>query len=106
LFPAVTYAQGSDPWCLVRDEAEICGYQTKEACYAKAQYGGFCRQNTRFMGVSGERRWCVVTDTRRNCAYSRNMCLKVAQEVGGGCVENTELALKKSRIGVLILTGP
>ena len=98
-FPAITFAGGSAPWCLVLDEVEICGFNTAESCYAKAESGGYCRQNAQFLGVMGERPWCVITAEWRHCKYTRAACLRVAAEVGGGCVENTELALKNARAG-------
>ena len=100
LLPTITLASGGDPWCLIRDENEVCGFKTAQECYAKSQYGGYCRENHRFMGVSeANRRWCVVTASRRDCKYARKGCLKAAIELGGGCVENTEQALKRARAG-------
>ena len=100
LFPTITFASGGAPWCHVRDENENCAYKTKEDCYSVAQYGGSCRENTRFMGSSGERRWCVVTSSRRSCTFGgKGMCLRAARELGGGCVENTEMALEQTRSG-------
>jgi hypothetical protein len=97
LLPEIAFADGRDPWCLIRDENEICAYKTAQECYGSAQYGGYCRENYKLMGDSdGKRNWCVITATRRDCKYSRNRCLKRAIEVGGGCVENTEKALERA----------
>ena len=99
-FPAITLAASSDPWCLVRDETEICAYVTAEECYKVSQYGGDCRPNARFMGTSGDNKWCLVTATRRTCTYgAKGSCLRAARAQDGGCVQNTEKALEKSKYG-------
>ena len=99
LFPVITLAGGSSPWCIVTNEIENCRYNTADQCYSSlAQIGGFCRENARLFGIRGTKRWCVVSATGRKCNYgSQRSCINVAREMDGGCVENTERALAKTR---------
>jgi hypothetical protein len=99
LFPVITLAGDKSAWCLVRDENEVCRYGTAEACYEHAaSRGGFCRENPRIMGMSGESRWCVVSATGRNCNFSaQRQCLSAARAINAGCVQNTEAALARKR---------
>jgi hypothetical protein len=99
LFPVITLAGGPGAWCLVHDEDEMCRYNTAEACYNDvAMRGGFCRENSRILGMSGKKRWCVVSASGRNCNFSgRGRCLDKARAINAGCVENTEEALAKKR---------
>jgi hypothetical protein len=101
LFPVVTLAS-SAAWCLVRDEVENCGYKLAEDCYKHAgNIGGYCRQNARLLGSSGDKRWCVVSASGRNCNYiARRRCHNAARQLNGGCVENTEALLQNKRRGL------
>lgn len=93
LLPAISFA---DPWCLIRDEAQLCRYKTSDACYKEAaRRGGDCRENYKEIGVSGVGPWCVVTATYRRCVFNgKRGCLRQAQAVGGGCVKNVERDLE------------
>jgi hypothetical protein len=98
------YSQGSSPWCLVRDEIEVCNYSTQEICYNVAiGAGGYCRENARRAGVKGDGEWCVISANGRNCRYfSQQACLNAARSIdssgiSSGCVYNTELALEKAK---------
>jgi hypothetical protein len=98
LFPVVSQAAA---WCLVLDAVENCRYGTAEACYSSAaKLGGYCRENARALGSSGNRRWCVVSASGRNCNYiARRRCHNAARQLNGGCVENTEALLENKRKG-------
>jgi hypothetical protein len=99
LFPVITLAGGSGVWCLVHDEDEHCRYNTAEACYNHAAtIGGYCRENPRTLGMSGDSRWCVVSASGRKCNFaSHRRCLSSARAINAGCVENTEEALARKR---------
>ena len=102
LLPAISFA---DPWCLIRDEAQLCRYKTSAACYkVAARNGGDCRENYKEIGISGYGPWCVVTTTYRRCVfYGKKGCMRQARAVGGGCVKNVErdleLALRNKKDG-------
>ena len=93
LLPAISFA---DPWCLIRNEAELCRYKTSDACYkVAARDGGDCRENYKEIGISGYGPWCVVTPTYRRCVfYGKKGCIRQARAVGGGCVKNVERDLE------------
>ncbi len=98
------YSQGGSAWCLVRDEIEVCNYSSQEICYKAALgAGGYCRENARRAGVTGDGEWCVISANGRNCRYfSQQACLNAARSIdssgiSSGCVYNTELALEKSK---------
>jgi len=99
LFPVITLADGKSAWCLIKDERELCRYNTAEACYNHvATQGGFCRENPRILGMSGTKRWCVVSASGRNCNVSgHRQCLNYARAINAGCVENTEQAIARER---------
>ena len=107
LFPTIALAGGSSPWCLVRDENEICKYNAAEECYeAVAKLGGSCRENHLRLGMRGENQWCVVTGSRRDCSFNMSrQCFNAAQKVGGGCVRNTEKALEYAKSSGEFVSG-
>ena len=82
------FADGSAPWCLIRDEVERCNFYAADDCYnAVAATGGDCRENFRTAGVTGDRPWCLVTANRKTCNYfSSAGCRAEAERAGGGCV--------------------
>jgi hypothetical protein len=99
LFPVITLADNNSAWCIIRDQGENCRFNTAEACYnVAATQGGFCRQNPRILGMSGESQWCVVSASGRDCTFSgRGRCLDKARAINAGCVENTDAALRIKR---------
>lgn len=100
LFPLVSLAGGSGPWCHVVNEDEKCTFRTAESCYASAASGGTCRENPRTVGVQGDSLWCVVSAEGRKCKFmTQRPCLQAAQRMNGGCVENTEKKLEYARRG-------
>ena len=94
----VSAAVMAAPWCLIKNEREICIYDAAEDCYnAVAREGGSCRENFREVGAIGGARYCVVTSKFRRCQYrNRDRCVRAALAVNGGCVDNIERALELS----------
>ena len=97
----VALAGGASPWCLIRDDAELCQYEDADDCYkAVPRNGGYCRENFKAAGVVGESNFCVITANSRRCTYySQQSCINAAAKMKGGCVPNRDKNQQKSGSG-------
>jgi len=98
--PAISFAQGDQPFCKVRDEKTTCRFRSMDECNASAlRTGGYCRENYNLYGNKGNKLFCLANRYGLRCLYNnKTRCVNEAARWGGeaACIENYMLSAARA----------